>query len=83
MRFKNLEGKPERESPKRQYLLAVGLGRYKWYQSQTPGDVPAKRLSPGGGWTRGGVLARTLAPKGGEVDREIPHRLGRRTKHPL
>ena len=31
-----------------QYLLAVGLGRYKWYQSQTLGNVPA-RSSPEGG----------------------------------
>ena len=27
----------------------MGLGRYKWYQSQTPGDVSARRLSPKGG----------------------------------
>ena len=32
-----------------QYLLMVGLGRYKWYQSQTPGNVPMRRLSPEGG----------------------------------
>ena len=43
----------------------VGLDCYKWYQSQTSG----------------GVLARTLAPKG--VDLEIPHRLERGTKHSL
>ena len=78
----------------------LGLNRYKWYQSQTLDDVLAKRLSPEGGWTRGGVPARMLAPKGvdlggstsiGErnslapkgVDCEIPHRLGRETKHSL
>ena len=52
------------------------------------------RLSPEGGWTQGGVLARTLTSKGGGLgdstligegnkclDCEIPHRLGKRTKH--
>ena len=29
----------------------VGLGCYKWYQSQTSGNVSARRLSPEGGWT--------------------------------
>ena len=24
---------------------------YKWYESQTSGNVPVKRLSPKGGWT--------------------------------
>ena len=32
-----------------QYLLAVGLSCYKWYQIHTLSDVPAKRLSPEGG----------------------------------
>ena len=27
----------------------VGLCHYKWYQSQTPSDVPARRLFPEGG----------------------------------
>ena len=57
-----------------QYLLAVGLGRYKWYQSQTPNDVPRRRLSPKGGWTRGGVPTRMLDPRRG-VDWGVPHRL--------
>ena len=33
-----------------QYLLAVDLGCYKWYQSQTPDSVPATTLKPQGGW---------------------------------
>ena len=33
-----------------QYFLAVGLGYYKWYQSQTPGGVLARTLGPQGGW---------------------------------
>ena len=60
-----LRGSPNGKAQKRWYLLAVGLDCYKWYQNQTPGDVPARRLSPKGGWTRGGVPARMLAPKGG------------------
>ena len=44
-RFKSLKGKAQRG----QYLLAVGLGHYKWYQSKTPRDVPASRLSLEGG----------------------------------
>ena len=67
--LKPLEGKPERESPKRIiYLLAVDLGSYKWYQSQTPDDVPAFSLLPEGGQTRGGALVRMLGLKGGWID---------------
>ena len=29
-------------------------GRYKWYQSQTPNDVPVRTLGPKGGGFRGG-----------------------------
>ena len=32
----------------------------QWYQSQTPNDVPTRRLNPKGGWTPGSVLAMTL-----------------------
>ena len=40
-----------RNGPKGQYMLAVGLGCYKWYQSQTPSGVPVRTLgSKGGGW---------------------------------
>ena len=42
------EGKPERG----QYLLAVDLSHYKWYQRQTLGEVPARRLFPEGVDTR-------------------------------
>ena len=36
----------------------MGLGGYKWYQSQTPSDVLAMRLSPEGGCTRGDVASK-------------------------
>ena len=88
-----------------QYLLAAGLSRYKWYQSQTRGDLPLRRLSPEGGgyeavcqqgrWTPKGVdwgvphqlekgtSANEYAEPRREVNCEIPHQLGRRTKHSL
>ena len=31
-----------------QYMLAVGLGCYKWYYSQTPGGVSVRKLAPKG-----------------------------------
>ena len=40
----------------------MGLGYCKWYQSQTPGGVPARMLSP-----EERVSARTLGLKGGEL----------------
>ena len=56
----NSEGKVQRE----QYELAMGFGYYKWYQSQTLGDVLARRLSPKGRWTQGGVPAMMLGHEG-------------------
>ena len=55
----------------------------------TRDSVPARTLGFEGGlirgshidWRREQVPARTLASKG--VDCEIPHRLGKRTKHSL
>ena len=42
--------------------------------------MPARRLFPKGGWTRGGVPARTLGLEGGGVDCDVPHWLGRENK---
>ena len=65
--LKTLRGSPKGKACRRQYLLAVGLGCYKWYQSKKSGYVPTRRLSSKGRWTLGSVLARTLGPKeGGE-----------------
>ena len=47
--LKTLRGSPKGKVQRGQYLLAVGLNRYKWYQSQTPDDVPARKLFLGGG----------------------------------
>ena len=72
--LKTLRGSSKGEAQRGQYLLAVGLGCYKWYQSQTLGDVPMRKLSPEERWTRGGVPVRTLGPERG-VDWGVPHRL--------
>ena len=40
---------PWGEVQRGQYLLAVGLGHYKWYKSQTPDYVPMRRLFLKGG----------------------------------
>ena len=48
-RFKIFYGKPERESLKRIISVSGELDSYKWYQSQTSGDVLARRLSLEGG----------------------------------
>ena len=48
----------------------VGLNRYKWYQSQTPGDMPVKGVD-----TRG-VPARTLGPEGGGLGSHINWKKG-------
>ena len=44
--LKTLRGSPKEKTQRGQYLVAVGLGRYKWYQSQTMADVLERRLSP-------------------------------------
>ena len=65
----SLKGKAQRG----QYLLAVGLDSYKWYQRQTPDDVSVRRLIPEEGWSRGGV------PTSSGVDWGVPHRLEKET----
>ena len=64
MRFKNLERKSERESPKRTISTNSGLYCYKWYQSQTSANVPAKRLNLEGGGHEA-VCPKDTGPKGG------------------
>ena len=72
--FKALWGSPKGKAQRGQYLLAVDLGRYKWYQSQTSYDVPAFSLWETlahfikawrrSCWTQP-PLWETLGPKGG------------------
>ena len=78
MRFKVLRGSPKGKAQRGQYLLAVDLGRYKWYQSQTPDDVPTFSLFPEG------VDTRRCASKDAGLKREVnlgavPHRLDKGT----
>ena len=47
--------------------------------SQTSGNVPARRLFPEGGYTRGGVLVRTLGPERGGFG-EGPTLIGERNE---
>ena len=47
--LKTLRGSTKEKAQRGQYLLVVSMGYYKWYQSQTPGDVQTRRLSPEGG----------------------------------
>ena len=46
--FKALKGSPNEKTQRGQYLLAVDLERYKWYQSQTLDNVSTFLLFPGG-----------------------------------
>ena len=57
-----MKGKVQRE----QYLVAVGFGCYKWYQSQTLGDVPARRMFPKGD------RHERCSPKGGRYEHCSP-----------
>ena len=59
-------------------MLAVGLDGYKWYQSKTPGDVPARRLIPEGGGHEALCQQGRWVPRG--VDCEILYQLMRRKK---
>ena len=43
---KTLRGSLEGKAQIGQYLLVVGLGCYKWYQSQASGAVSARTLGP-------------------------------------
>ena len=62
MRFKNIEGKPERESPKKTISASSGFGLLQMVSE--PDTSPARRLSPEGGWTQGSVLTRKLGLEG-------------------
>ena len=47
--LKTLGESIKEKAQRRKYRLVVDLGRYKWYQSQTPDNVSAMRLFPKGG----------------------------------
>ena len=82
--LKTLRRSPKGKAQRGQYLLAVGLGCYKWYQSQTQGGVPARTLSPEGGvdfkiprrLERETSASKDVGLQRG-VDFEIPYRLER------
>ena len=77
--LKTLRGSPKGKAQRRQCRLAVGLGRYKWYQkSQTLGDVRARRLFPEGGRHEAVCQSRRSAPRGLDL-LGVPHRLEKGT----
>ena len=75
--LKTLRGSPKGKAQREQYLVAVGLGRYIWYQSQTPDDVPMRRLPRRGVDTRR-CASKDAEPRKGWVQR-VPHRLEKGT----
>ena len=65
-----------RGSLKRTISVSGGIGLLQMYQSQTL-RCASKEAELRRGWTRGGVLARTLGLKG--VDCGVPHQLEKGT----
>ena len=77
MRFRNLEGKPEKKSSKRTISASSEFGSLQMVSEPGTGRYASKEAEPQRGWTRGGVLARTLGLKGGWIG--VPHRLEKET----
>ena len=76
--LKALKGSLKGKAQKRgQYLIVVGLNRYKWYQSYTPGDVLSRRLSPKGGGHE--VCANKNVGSRRGMNWGVPHRLEKGT----
>ena len=70
--MKALKGSSRGKAQRGQYLPAMGLDCYKWYQSQTPGDVPVKRLFPKEGRHEAVCEQGRWAPKGVDLV-GVPH----------
>ena len=68
---------PERKSPKRTISTSSELGLLQIVLEQDTGRCANEEAEPQREWTRGGVPARKLAPKG--VDWGVPHRLEKGT----
>ena len=65
MRFKNLEGKPERESSKRTISFNGGLGLLQMVSKVDTGWYASEDAEPRRGWIPGGVPARMQGLEGG------------------
>ena len=65
MHFKNLEGKLERESPKRTISTSGELGLLQMVLEPGIGQCTNEKVEPQKGWIRGDVSARRLSPEGG------------------
>ena len=64
MRFKILEGKPERESPKRTISVSSGHGRIQMVSEPDIGQCASEEAESRRGWTEGGMLTKTLGLEG-------------------
>ena len=64
MCFKNLEGKSERKSPKKTIFVSGGLGLLQMVSESDIRRCVNEETESEGGWTRGGVPARTFGPEG-------------------
>ena len=69
MRFKNLEGKSERESTKRTIFASGGLGWLQMVLELDTGRCASEEAKPRRRWTWGGVPTRTLGSEGGGLGR--------------
>ena len=63
--LENLEGNPERESPKRTIFASRGLESLQMVSESDTGRCASEEAELQRGWTRGGVPARTLGSEGG------------------
>ena len=77
--LKSLRESSKGKVQRRQYLLMMGLGHYKWFQSQTRGDVPVRRLSLEGDGHEVVCQQGCWAPKRGGLGVPHPHRLEKGT----
>ena len=63
MRFKNLEGKSERESPKRTISASGGLESLQMLSELDSRRCASEKVELQRGWTQGGVPVKTLGPE--------------------
>ena len=73
MRFKNLEGKPERKNPKKTIFASGGLGLLQMVSEPDIGRCASKDVEPRMGVDNGRYVSEDVRPRR-EVDCEIPQR---------
>ena len=78
MRFKNLEGKPGRESPKRTIFASSGLGLLQMVSESNTGRCISEEVEPRRGVDARWCASKDAGPRRG-VDLGVPHRLEKGT----